>query len=80
MQLSLDNYIINTNVEQHRTSDDKIGDTFLVEAGGIAIRVDLIVVEDDQMTTSVSTPITSSFTTTNIIHHRILRIYFYLLF
>lgn len=47
IQLQLDNYVSVVAVaEQCETGDDEIGGTLFVEAGGIMMRIDLIVNRD----------------------------------
>lgn len=48
MQFSSDNCIsVNTNVDRHETSGDEVGNTLLVETGGIVVRAYLIIIGDN---------------------------------
>lgn len=65
---------------QHETNNDEINDVLLMEMSDITIKANLIVVENDQTTTSTSIPTISSSITTNYIYRRILKLSFKNLF
>lgn len=64
MQLLFNNYIsVDVNTRQLTTDNNEVDNMFLMEVGGVAMRVDLIIVGGDQVIVSMSMPTISSYTT-----------------
>lgn len=57
--MSSDNYVsVDADVEQCQAGDDEVGNVLLVEAAGIAMKADLIVVGGGHAIASALTPTT----------------------
>lgn len=54
------------DTKRWRVGDDEINDELLVEAGGVIMRANIIVVEGDQEIASASMPMVLSSTTTSV--------------
>ena len=54
---------VDTDVERRGIGNDEVSDMHMVEASGVVVRMDLIVVEDGQATASILIPTTSLSTT-----------------
>ena len=81
MQLSLDNCVrVDTNAKQHGVGDDEVSGMLLIDASGVTVRADLIIIRGGKATTSTSTSAMPPSTTTNIVRQRMLKLSFCPLF